>query len=116
MIRHDRYFRMGKRILQDGEDPTQKRRQKVFLHSLFSIVCCMGGKLADVGKRYSKDISRGDKGRTFFFQRGGQSGMNSLLAPGLQPFSPHFSTQKSGKPEIFSVNCEEKRFRSLTLI
>ena len=54
------------RILQDGEDPTQKRRQKVFLHSLFSIVCCMGGKLADVGKRYSKDISRGDKGRTFF--------------------------------------------------
>ena len=30
--------------------------------------------------------------------------MNSLLAPGLHPFSPHFSPQKSGKPETFSVN------------
>ena len=38
-----------------------------------------------------------------FFQ-GGQSGMNSLLAPGLHPFSPHFSPQKSGKPETVSVN------------
>lgn len=94
-----------------------KRGGKRSFYTVCSQSCVvLGGKLADVGKRYSKDISRGDKGRTFFFQRGGQSGMNSLLAPGLQPFSPHFSTQKSGKPEIFSVNCEEKRFRSLTLI
>ena len=49
-----------------------------------------------------------------FFQ-GGQSGMNSLLAPGLHPFSPHFSPQKSGKPETFSVNLqtvEEKNWEN----
>ena len=40
-----------------------------------------------------------------FFQVG-QSGMNSLLAPGLHPFSPHFSPQKSGKPETFSVKLQ----------
>ena len=86
----------------------RKRGGKRSFYTVCSQSCVvLGGKLADVGKRYSKDISRGDKGRTFFFQRGGQSGMNSLLAPGLQPFSPHFSTQKSGKPEIFSVICEE---------
>ena len=32
--------------------------------------------------------------------------MNSLLAPGLHPFSPHFSPQKSGKPETFSVKLQ----------
>ena len=116
MIRHDRYFRIGRRILQDGEDPTQKRRQKVFLHSLFSIVCCIGGKAGRRRQKIFKGYFQRRQREDVFFQRGGQSGMNSLLAPGLQPFSPHFSTQKSGKPEIFSVNCEEKRFRSLTLI
>ena len=134
-IRHDRYFRMGRRILQDGEDParwggsckmgrilqdgedpTQKRRQKVFLHSLFSIVCCIGGKAGRRRQKIFKGYFQRRQREDVFFQRGGQSGMNSLLAPGLQPFSPHFSTQKSGKPEIFSVNCEEKGFRSLKLI
>ena len=39
--------------------------------------------------------------------------MNSLLAPGLHPFSPHFSPQKSGKPETFSVN-RQKLWRRKT--
>ena len=44
-----------------------KRGGKRSFYTVCSQSCVvLGGKLADVGKRYSKDISRGDKGRTFF--------------------------------------------------
>ena len=122
MIRHDRYFRMGRRILQDGEDParwggsyTKEEAKGLFTQSVLNRVL-YGGKAGRRRQKIFKGYFQRRQREDVFFQRGGQSGMNSLLAPGLQPFSPHFSTQKSGKPEIFSVNCEEKRFRSLTLI
>ena len=44
-----------------------KRGGKRSFYTVCSQSCVvLGGKLATVGKRYSKDISRGDKGRTFF--------------------------------------------------
>ena len=51
---------------------------------------------------------QGGWGKSFLFSGWtlALSGMNSLLAPGLHPFSPHFSAQKSGKPETFSVNLQ----------
>ena len=113
--------KMG-RILQDGEDPkrwggsyTKEEAKGLFTQSVLNRVLYWGESWQTSAKDIQRIFPEETKGG-LFFQQGGQSGMNSLLAPGLQPFSPHFSTQKSGKPEIFSVNCEEKRFRSLTLI
>ena len=70
---------------------------------------CVSGLICEAERHFQKVMrfkgfihdTRG-WGQRFF--QGGQSGMNSLLAPGLHPFSPHFSPQKSGKPETFSVN------------
>ena len=61
-------------------------------------------KPADIFKKVAifKGFIQDTRGNAFFR-------VDSLLAPGLHPFRPHFSPQKSGKPEIFSVNWGEKK-------